>query len=234
MMSHCPVIAPSNGMLLVHSDAGDWIVPPTGVLKLKAGVDYALHKAPSVHAHVVMLPETNGDATAAKNQLYRASGLVRELMAMLGAGSLSGAKHNNRLSLLADLLTEADVWPDSFSFQHWETPADSRVARICHYVQNHLDSPRRLQDWAEELECDPRTLHRLFVREFGIPFVQWRQQVRLMMALQRLGEGRPVMEVALDLGYQTQSAFTAMFRRKLGITPSAWQGASKARRLRAA
>lgn len=234
MMPHCPVIAPSNGMLLVHSEAGDWIVPPTGVLKLMSGMDYALHKAPSVHAHVVMLPGSHGRVSAENNQLYRANGMVRELMATLGAGSLPDAKHHNRLALLADLLSEADAWPDTFSLRHWELPADPRVVRICHYVQNNLDSPRKLQEWAEELECDPRTLHRLFVREFGIPFMQWRQQMRLMAALQRLGEGRPVMEVALDLGYQTQSAFTAMFRRKLGITPSAWQEASRRRKLRAA
>src|SRR5699024_1117680 len=193
MMSHSAVIAPLNGMLLVHSDAGDWIVPPTGVLRLKAGVGYALHKAPSVQAHVVMLPGANGQEPSDSNQLYRASGLVRELMATLGSGSLSDAKHNNRLSLLADLLTEAEVWPDSFSFQHWESPADARVARICHYVQNNLDSPRKLQEWAEELECDPRTLHRLFVREFGISFLQCRLKVRLLTALQSHREGRTVL-----------------------------------------
>ncbi len=56
-----------------------------------------------------------------------------------------------------------------------------------------------------------------------MPFVQWRQQTRLMAALEWLVEGRQVMDVALDLGYQTQSAFAAMFRRNMGMTPSEWQ-----------
>lgn len=235
-MAHSPVIAPTNGMLLVHSDAGDWVVPASGVLKLMAGTDYALHKAPSVQACVIMLPGGSGHGLAEKNQLYRATRPMRELMATLGARSLlaSESRYNSRLRELTDMLAQAETWPESFSVPHWQPPTDARLARICEYVQHNLDSPRRLQDWADELECDPRTLHRLFVREYGIPFTQWRQQARLMAALQRLGEGRPVMEVALDLGYQTQSAFTAMFRRKLGITPSSWQEANRIRKLRAA
>src|SRR5699024_11513100 len=104
MMSHSAVIAPLNGMLLVHSDAGDWIVPPTGVLRLKAGVGYALHKAPSVQAHVVMLPGANGQEPSDSNQLYRASGLVRELMATLGSGSLRSEEHTSELQSRFDLV----------------------------------------------------------------------------------------------------------------------------------
>jgi AraC-like DNA-binding protein len=51
-------------------------------------------------------------------------------------------------------------------------------------------------------------------------FGAWRQQARLIEALARLGAGEPVTTVAFDLGYESPSAFTAMFRRSLGVTPS--------------
>src|SRR5690625_2203343 len=57
-------------------------------------------------------------------------------------------------------------------------------------------------------------------------FVQWRQQTRLLAALEWLAEGRQVIDVALELGYQSQSAFTAMFRRNVGITPGEWQASN--------
>ena len=39
----------------------------------------------------------------------------------------------------------------------------------------------------------------------------------------RLGNGAPVTQVALDLGYDSVSAFSAMFRRAAGASPSAYR-----------
>ena len=64
-----------------------------------------------------------------------------------------------------------------------------------------------------------RTLARLFPRETGLGFAHWRQQARLLRALERLAAGEPVTTVALDLGYDGPSAFIAMFRSRLGTTP---------------
>jgi AraC-like DNA-binding protein len=64
-----------------------------------------------------------------------------------------------------------------------------------------------------------RTLARLFRRETGLSFAAWRQQLRLLRALERLAAGEPVTAVALDLGYSGPSAFVAMFRRALGVSP---------------
>jgi AraC-like DNA-binding protein len=47
----------------------------------------------------------------------------------------------------------------------------------------------------------------------------WRQQVRLMEALTRLGAGASVTSIALELGYDSPSAFTAMFRRAVRCSP---------------
>src|SRR5699024_10480394 len=113
----------------------------------------------------------------ARNQLYRTNVLMRELIRVLSEGGLSASQHKRRLTLLTELLHDAEPWPDTLDFPHWDAPDDPRVRRICDYVHENLDSPKALQEWAAELRCDPRTLHRLFVREFGISFVQWRQQV---------------------------------------------------------
>ena len=64
-----------------------------------------------------------------------------------------------------------------------------------------------------------RTLTRLFRSETGLSFSQWRQQFRILEALRRLGRGQAVTTVALELGYDSPSAFIAMFRKALGKTP---------------
>ena len=51
-------------------------------------------------------------------------------------------------------------------------------------------------------------------------FATWQQNVRLMDALSRLATGNSVTATALDVGYNSPSAFTAMFRRAFGVSPS--------------
>ena len=64
-----------------------------------------------------------------------------------------------------------------------------------------------------------RAFTRLFRPETGTSFVAWRQQACLLAALPRLIAGEPVTLVALDLGYDNPAAFTAMFKRSLGLSP---------------
>ena len=51
---------------------------------------------------------------------------------------------------------------------------------------------------------------------------RWKQQARLLESVRRLAGGTPVTRVALDLGYESPSAFSTMFRRSLGIAPRAF------------
>ena len=64
-----------------------------------------------------------------------------------------------------------------------------------------------------------RTLARHFRLETGMSFVQWRQQIRILEALRRLGMKEPVTTVAIELGYDSPSAFISMFKKALGKTP---------------
>ena len=50
-------------------------------------------------------------------------------------------------------------------------------------------------------------------------FGQWRQQVRILEALKRLAMNEPVTTVAIELGYESPSAFISMFKKALGKTP---------------
>lgn len=53
-------------------------------------------------------------------------------------------------------------------------------------------------------------------------FAQWREQARLLHALRRIAEGDKLIEVAMDCGYSSPSAFAAMFRRHFKTPPSSF------------
>jgi AraC-like DNA-binding protein len=99
-------------------------------------------------------------------------------------------------------------------------PSDRRMLRIARALADNPADNRRLEEWASWTGASTRTVIRRFIAETGFSFTEWRQQVRLMRAQELLAAGTPVTTVALDLGYETVSAFIAMFRRAYGVTPT--------------
>ncbi len=65
-----------------------------------------------------------------------------------------------------------------------------------------------------------RTLARRFEQDLGMTFGQWRQQMRLAHAAPLIARGLPLSQVAAELGYASQSAFSAMFKKTFGQSPS--------------
>ena len=76
-----------------------------------------------------------------------------------------------------------------------------------------------LGQWAGFFAMSERNLARLIVKETGLSFRQWRQQLQLIMALQGLVKGDTVQKVAHTLGYDSTTAFITMFKKGLGQTP---------------
>jgi AraC-like DNA-binding protein len=93
---------------------------------------------------------------------------------------------------------------------------------LCEAVIADPANSDSLEQWAASVGASTRTIARLFRQELGVSFSQWRQQALLARAIPLLSQGRPLAHVAQELGYQSQSAFSAMFRRAFGKSPRAF------------
>lgn len=98
-------------------------------------------------------------------------------------------------------------------------PQDPRALCLARHFQDYPDDPRSLALLAPQTGASQRTLERLFLKETGMTCGRWRQQCRLLNAITKLASGTSVTEVGLAMGYQSTSAFIAMFRAALGVTP---------------
>ena len=76
-----------------------------------------------------------------------------------------------------------------------------------------------LRGWADRLGLSPRTLIRRIKDETGMSFRELRRQARILAALERLSLGESVTNVALDVGFDSPSAFIQAFRSVTGKTP---------------
>lgn len=98
-------------------------------------------------------------------------------------------------------------------------PEDTRLRKIYDRLSANPGDNRTLEDWGKMAGATGRTLVCRFREETGISFGQWRQQIRILEALRRVGMHESVTAVAIELGYDSPSAFISMFKKALGKTP---------------
>jgi AraC-like DNA-binding protein len=92
---------------------------------------------------------------------------------------------------------------------------------VIEYVLAHLGQPLHVAQLAAIAGISCRQIERRFRNATGMSPTDFIIRARLDEACRRLREGSdPIGRIALDLGFYDQSAFTRLFRRYLGTTPS--------------
>jgi len=99
-------------------------------------------------------------------------------------------------------------------------PRDRRLRRIAAVLARSPDDLRSVEAWAATCGLSSRSLARRWQAETHMTLSQWRQRLRVLLSLPRLLAGEPVISVALSMGYDTPSAFIAVFKREMGVTPA--------------
>ncbi|WP_394788729.1 AraC family transcriptional regulator [Rhodoferax sp.] len=201
--------------------AGQWVVPASHALWVPPRHLHGLQSHGAFHGWSVYIAESACAALPPQPCLLRTSGLLREAVARAATwppGPLDAAQTR----VAAVLMDEISSLPhEPFGLP---MPRDTRLLRMARALAEAPGDVRTLEAWADVIGMAPRSLMRRFAVETGFSFSAWRQRARLMRALEMLAARAPVTTVALDLGYDNVSAFIAMFRRSLGVTPGQYFG----------
>lgn len=207
-----------RGIVRFETDQGVWIVPPRCALWIPGHVAHSVTVAGNVEIYCLFVEP---DATAARPRQccsLSISPLLERLLVhathMPVLYDVDGA--DGRIAtVLLDQLSLAPVEELRFPM-----PADARLRRIATAIMANPSDRATIDDWGQRIAVAPRTLTRILQRETGMSFGRWRQQLHILIALQRLDQGASVQAVALDLGYEGASAFVTMFRKALGKPPA--------------
>jgi len=198
-------------------DSGTWIVPPQRALWLPPYVEHEIKVIHSVKMRNVYIAPTTGQHLPTSCQVMNVSPLLRELIISLvdlpPLYDEEGA--DGRL---------VDVFFDQLHLSkeaplHLPMPSSKALLIIAKTILEHPSQHYSMNHWEQKLGLSSRTLARRFTAETAMTYSQWRQQAKLFHALQRIALGEAVANIALELGYQSQSAFISMFKKALGKTP---------------
>ncbi|MDR3763093.1 MAG: AraC family transcriptional regulator [Acidobacteriota bacterium] len=208
-----------SGVLRLAVPSGKWTLRQTDAMWVPAFTFYELAAESAVTFYAVELPHRFHPGSAPDDsRLTRISPLLRELVRQL-AKAPADYDPNGHFGRVASLIPETLQWPavPEIPLPHLE---DERLHRIQQALLADPSDRRTLQQWADFTHTSCRTLARLFQKEAGACFCDWRNQLRLSIALPMLAQGDPVTSVAYSVGFESPGTFTTMFRRFMNMNPS--------------
>lgn len=208
-----------SGVMQVSTREGIWIVPPQRALWVPVGMQHEIHMEGQVAVRMLYLDPPTSAPFGPHCRVLSVSALLRELI--LAAVRAHEDKQGDRMAMLAPLLLHELQAADEVAL-HIPVPSDPRLRKVCQRLLAGTSHGETLEQLAARAGASSRTLARLFESELHMSFVRWRQHVRLARALSQMSLGRPIKTVARDAGYASSSAFIGMFRRVLGVTPTAY------------
>ena len=207
----------ATGLMEVGTDDGAWVVPSHCGVWIPAGKPHRVRMVGGSTRSLYIEPAAAPRASAQCEVLVVSPLLRQLLLAAIDSPALydTASRDGLLMQLLLHEVGEAKTLPFFAPL-----PRHAKLAALCtaflQQPQVHV-SPK---DWAVQLHQSERTFSRFFRAETGMAFAEWKQRACLVAALALLSTGLPVTTAALELGYDSPGAFSTMFRRRLGCSPS--------------
>jgi AraC-like DNA-binding protein len=208
-----------SGTMKVSTESGTWIVPPHRAVWFPPNCPHQTGALSELEMRTLYIRPDGCPKNAPKKPcVLQVSPLLRELVRRTAAMPVEYDEQGHDGRIIALLL-------DEIQWSRIQVPAmprlqDSRLLAIERAFAANPGDTRSIEEWAELAGASPRTLARLFLREAGMSFRSWREQFRALTAISQLMNGDAITTLASEFGYETAGAFTAMFRRVMGMTPS--------------
>lgn len=214
---HARLIHGIAGVMSVQTSQGTWVVPPARAIWVPAHTDHEIRAFGEVTMRSLDLATSIFPGLPAESCCVVAvTDFMRHLV--LRYEQLRD-EPDGRAALLIRELMVIELRHLPVAPLHLPMPRDARLRVVCVGIVDAPGETLTLEEWGRRVGASSRTLARKFVAETGMNFDRWRQQARLLDALARLAAGQPILTIALELGYNSPSAFSAMFKRAFGCTP---------------
>ena len=98
------------------------------------------------------------------------------------------------------------------------------IEMVIDYIENNLDGKNDLETVANEIHYSKYHLHRMFTSTVGMTIHDYVQRRQLTEAAKLLVfSEKPIIEIAFICGYESQQAFSAVFKSMYKIPPAEYR-----------
>ncbi|HEV2673804.1 MAG TPA: helix-turn-helix transcriptional regulator [Aliidongia sp.] len=204
-----------SGGVTCRVPSGLWMVPPHCGVWIPGGMAHSNIATANARIFFVYIEPGAADLPDRCCTLS-ISPLLRELIVDLSDRAQDDAARNALLTKV--LLNDLPRMP--VQRLHLPISPEPRLKRIATALAEDPADRSTLAEWAGRVALSESSLARLVVKETGLTFGRWRQQLHLIVALRELASGASVQQVSADLGYESVTAFITMFKKALGKPPA--------------
>jgi len=212
------LIYASSGVMNVVVDDQIWVVNPLQGLWIPGGMEHEVSFQKDVNLYSVFIDPSFTDGLPTASFSFDISLFLKQLLFKIISFEKEEVISVSQRRIMDVFLDELALIEPSATFL--PTTNNVRLKNVVQLLLNDVSSKYTIDHYAEISCMSSRTLSRLFIKELGMNFSDWRIRLKLLEAIKRLGEKQSIKEIAFDLGYETTSAFIFMFKKHLGKTPS--------------
>lgn len=218
------LLRPQHGVLCVETGTHLHTCASPMAIWIPAGVVHATTIGAGAAASLFFSPEHYAWSSTEVRQI-EVSPLLQHMVDTAAEG-LAGTKSFQRqfFDIIAELCHRALAEPVTPALA---VPRSPEVKRAVDHLLAHL-AEQTIPQLAQAVGMSERTLRRRFQSELALSPDDYLRHARLIKAMQTLRSAptKPISEIALEVGYGNQSAFTAAFRRFTQQTPAEFREAT--------
>lgn len=207
--------APAHGDTAVLGGGGDFFM--TGARFLLSGIvsEMLLMTLPDV----IVIRATASDGSVSGETVRWAITRIGAELRMRRPGCTSSIEHLSHVLLIELMRCHLEDWQED-QIGWTAALADPFLRRALAAMHRDLSSPWTVATLANQAGLSRTAFAVRFARRVGQTPMGYMTMWRMMWAAKRLDrDGVTVAEAAAEVGYASESAFTAAFKRTLGTTP---------------
>lgn len=207
-----------SGVMTVRTEEQVFTIPPQKAIWIPAKTWHSNEISGHVSMRSLFVAHRLGSKVSKSSFVIEVSALLRELI--LETCRMENLLRENVFdSKMAAVILGVLKKSEKVDLQ-LPLPKDARALEASRIMLEEPGEEVKISELARRCGASLRTLERIFYSDTGMTIGRWRQQLRMFHAIQLIEEGMSVTDAAMDSGYNSPSAFIAMYKKKFGVTPA--------------
>ena len=212
---HGQILLQRFGTTVFSTADGERVMTPGRVCWIPPDFVHGFYSPSRMEGVSIFVPPEESQDMPHHISIFRASVFIAALIQKMVESKNDAVKMQHLWWVMVDELCSTK--PDEL---YLPAPQSDKLREMTDFLAANPAENLPVSYWAKRLHVAERTLIRRFRAETGMTIVQWRQHARVLAAIKLLTAGESVTQAALAAGYESLSAFIAVFKQVTGELPS--------------
>lgn len=168
----------------------------------------------------------DGDLDYFKNGIFKISPRGGEIAEKIPPLAEKAAKNPTAAQLLINIIERFLITlrpEERLSNVPGDSPGAREFREIVNTMERHIGERLTIDELASLCRLSGANMKKIFYRYTGTGVIKYFNAMKIERAAQLLEQGKSIVEISDGLGFDNQNYFSTVFKREMGICPSAYR-----------